>query len=358
MRLLLTITAHGYGHLSQCAPVIAALRAVVPLKLIVRSAFSEAILTAWLGPIETFLPTDDDFGVIMADVANIDGATTLARYRTVHDQLRDRIGALAQTIIAQKCDVVLSNISYIATAAAAMAGVPSVAFCSLAWHEIIAAYFPNAKKIRQEILTCYRQATKLLRLRPGTPFRNLRSALVTQPIARTGQSSRPDLALWLSIPLDRPMALLSFSVPPVELPPLVDEPGEFTLIGPAAWADHGVVSINATPLPYQDLLASVDVVVSKPGYSTVAELGCSGIPSVLVDRPDWPERPFLVDWLQAHGRCLMAPHINVVTTELLRACQLLPMPLAPRPTPGGETEVAATVLAEVGFVNPWHSATK
>jgi hypothetical protein len=37
---------------------------------------------------------------------------------------------------------------------------------------------------------------------------------------------------------------------------------------------------------------------------------------VLVDRPDWPERPFLVEWLQAHGRCLMTPHINAVTEEL------------------------------------------
>jgi UDP-N-acetylglucosamine:LPS N-acetylglucosamine transferase len=105
------------------------------------------------------------------------------------------------------------------------------------------------------------------------------------------------------------MALLSFSVLPAELPPLVAEPGGFVLIGPAAWADHGVAAIDAAPFRYEDLLASVDVVVSMAGYATVAELGCSGIPAVLVDRPDWPEQPFLVEWLQTHGRCLIAPHV-------------------------------------------------
>ena len=62
--------------------MIAALRSIVPLTLFVRSNLPEAVLKARLGTIEEILPCDDDSGIVMSDVAKMDRAATVSRYRT------------------------------------------------------------------------------------------------------------------------------------------------------------------------------------------------------------------------------------------------------------------------------------
>jgi len=307
------------------------------LKLFVHSGLPADRLSAWLGPIEALLPTDDEFGAVMIDAATIDRSATIARYRALHARLPRAIGALADTIRDRRCGVVLSNMSYIATAAAAAAGVPSVAFCSLAWHEIAAACFADPPELPREMLACYLQATCVLRLQPGTPFAGLPSTAVARPIARVGRARRDELAAWLHIDPARPIALLSFSVLPARVPPLLAAPHDFALVGPAEWRDYGVAVIEDAPLPYPDLLASVDVVVSKAGYGTAAEVCCASIPAVLLDRPDWPEQRYVVDWLHAHGRCLMVPSIQAASDA----------------TPGAlRSAVAASAIAAVSFSSP------
>ena len=54
---------------------------------------------------------------------------------------------------------------------------------------------------------------------------------------------------------------------------------------------------------FSDLLASSDALICKPGYGSFVEAACSGVPVLYVNRPDWPEAPVLVEWLQQHGLC-------------------------------------------------------
>lgn len=56
-------------------------------------------------------------------------------------------------------------------------------------------------------------------------------------------------------------------------------------------------------LSFVDVLASVDVLLTKPGYGSFAEAACHGVPVLYVPRVDWPEEPYLVRWLSEHGRC-------------------------------------------------------
>ncbi len=49
-------------------------------------------------------------------------------------------------------------------------------------------------------------------------------------------------------------------------------------------------SFELAGLAFSDLLASVDAVVTKPGYGTFVEAACSGIPILYLERDDWPER--------------------------------------------------------------------
>jgi len=43
-------------------------------------------------------------------------------------------------------------------------------------------------------------------------------------------------------------------------------------------------------------LSSCDALITKPGYGTVTEAACNGVPALYVLRGDWAEEPFLERW--------------------------------------------------------------
>lgn len=66
------------------------------------------------------------------------------------------------------------------------------------------------------------------------------------------------------------------------------------------------------PFHFTDLLASADALITKPGYGSFTEAACNGAPVLYVPRPDWPEQPYLLDWIALHGqaRSLSAEHLE------------------------------------------------
>jgi hypothetical protein len=51
-----------------------------------------------------------------------------------------------------------------------------------------------------------------------------------------------------------------------------------------------------------DLLASVDAIVSKPGYGMAVEACAYGLPLVFTRRGHFPDEPPIIDWLHQYGR--------------------------------------------------------
>jgi hypothetical protein len=45
--------------------------------------------------------------------------------------------------------------------------------------------------------------------------------------------------------------------------------------------------------------------ICKPGYGSFVEAACAGVPVLYLERPDWPEAPYLVRWLETAGRCAL-----------------------------------------------------
>lgn len=54
-------------------------------------------------------------------------------------------------------------------------------------------------------------------------------------------------------------------------------------------------------MPFIDLLASADVIVTKPGYRTFTEAAGNGTRVLYASRGDWPEEPALSAWLGEVG---------------------------------------------------------
>jgi len=63
-----------------------------------------------------------------------------------------------------------------------------------------------------------------------------------------------------------------------------------------------IVQHTAFDMSFTDLVASCDAIITKPGYGTVVEAVCNQIPILYVARQDWPEEPYLIEWLVQWGQ--------------------------------------------------------
>lgn len=312
MHLLVDISAHGLGHLAQTAPVLDALHALAPgLRLTVRSALPRERLARRIAADFTHVEEARDFGFVMHNAVDIDLAASAQRYRELHADWPQRVAAEADWLQQYKIDALLSNVAYLPLAAAAQTGIPAAGLCSLNWADLFAHYFagePWAAKIHEQMLMAYNAATGFLRVTPGLPMADLHRRHNIAPIARIGQGDRARVAKALELQADARWVLLAmggmeFRLPVADWP---RTPGVLWLV-PGEWPIErdDVRSFEVSDLAFTDLLASVDAVVTKPGYGTFVEAACSGIPILYLQRDDWPEAPHFATWLAEHARARM-----------------------------------------------------
>jgi UDP-N-acetylglucosamine:LPS N-acetylglucosamine transferase len=72
--------------------------------------------------------------------------------------------------------------------------------------------------------------------------------------------------------------------------------------GPILPGSTKFVSIHSLPYSFKTLMASVDVIMTKPGYGTIVEAVALHQPVVYVQRYNFADEPPLVDYLHRYGR--------------------------------------------------------
>ncbi len=308
MRLHVDISSHGLGHLAIAAPILEALaERRADLVLTVRSGLPEDVLRQRLSMGFAYLPGASDFGFCMRDALAIDLPASARLYREVHADWRRRVAEEAERLAASAPDLVLSNVSYLPLAGAAAAGIPAAAVCSLNWADLFRHFFgalPWAGAVHAEMLAAYRSARAFLRVTPGMPMDELDNLEVVGPVARRGQRRE----LGFVGPRRNVLVALGGIAHRI---PLEDWPVDVGVrwLVPGEWACRhpDALAWEETGLPFPDLLASVDAVLTKPGYGTFCEAAACGTPVLYERRPDWPEQDFLIAWQKRHGRCRELP---------------------------------------------------
>ena len=312
MHLLVTVTAHGWGHLSQTVPIVAALHARLPgLRVTLRSGLDAGLVAARFAsagiPAPAVVPDDTDFGFVMRDALEIDDPRSLDRYRALHDDA-GWLGRECDALRALRVDAVLSNIGYQPILAAATLGLPAFGASSLNWADVIAQRYPGRDDLAPlvgRMRAAYARADALYALQPGLPFDGFAQRVPVEPIGRVGRADRDGLRAALGLPADGRVMLVAFGGLPMAL-----DTQRWRL--PDGWAAVAFTErVAQTPvvadgrrlgIPFVDLLASCDLLVAKPGYGTFAEAGFAGRDTAVVPRDGWPEAPWLEAWLARHAR--------------------------------------------------------
>ena len=107
-------------------------------------------------------------------------------------------------------------------------------------------------------------------------------------------------------------------------------------------------SINTLPIPFRQILAETDLIITKPGYATVIEAVRNAIPVIYVRRYNFLDEQSLVDYLHRFGQGREL-HIDQFHKgewlEALETVQQIPLPTEQPPELG--TRSAAEVLVKL-----------
>lgn len=329
--LYVALSGHGFGHLAQVAPVLNAWQQHVPAgRLTIQSALPEAVVRQRIAGEFTLVHGVADFGMVMVDAVDAKVAESLAAYRAFHADWAGQLAWQEALLRTAAPDGVLADIPYLTLAAAARLQIPALALCSLNWADILASYVPDAPDLpalRASMLAAYNSAQAFLQPVPSMPMPDLHNAQPIGPIAALGTNHRAAINQRLGLSGTETVVLLALGGvemrPPLEQWP--QHPGICWLTPPAwntqrpdmpSWAALEQFSMI-------DVIRSSDILLTKPGYGAFAEAVCNGVRVLFVARDEWPEEPWLSNWLLQYGNAVKIQRQQFNSGALTEALQEL-----------------------------------
>ena len=287
------------------APVITELQRRVPdMRLTIQTTVARDFLeTRYRDFIH--VPEIADFGFKMRSSTAIDLDASAQTYARLYQDMDVLVGRNAELLAAGAPDVVVGNAPFVPLAAAQRLGIPAFGLSSVNWADMYRHYLgdrPEAEKVLPAIAGAYESARSFLRSAPAQDM-SLSNQVDIGPIFRVGRDRREEInrirggkiGLVAFGGIDHPLDYEAW--------PRID--GWFWIVGhPVISKRNDMISWDEVGLPFADLIASVDVCITKPGYGTFTEAAGAGTPVLYLERPDWPECPHLQNWLGMHSRCL------------------------------------------------------
>lgn len=354
--LLVSLSPHGFGHAAMTAPVVNALRRRLPgLRLTLQTSLPQALLVSrFEGPFEVIREIAD-FGLRQASATEVLLEESLADYRALHRRLDREVAREAARLKALGVDLLLANIPYVPLLAAERLGLPAVALSCLNWAAIFRHYYPDqpdGDAIVATMLAGYAAAKVFLCTEPGIPMEGLANLHPIGPVGRRGPGRPGDLAGHPGLPPGGPVGVITFGGMGADLPletwPRL--PGWRWVVPGDTKGHPDLCAAERLGLGFGEIMASCDVLVTKPGYATFAEAAINGVPVLSVDRPDWPETPIFVEWLGRRGRCLPVRQAELFDPERLdhHLRSLFSLPVKPLVAPSGVEEAVDRIMA-AGF---------
>jgi hypothetical protein len=341
------ISGHGLGHASRSIELLTVIAARRPdATLIVRTAAPLWLFRATAPPSVEVAPLETDVGVVQIDSLNLDERETARRAARFYGTFGERVDAEAAFLSARRATIVLGDIPPLACAAAARAGVTSVAIGNFTWDWIYGGYetFERlAPGVIGTICEAYTAATFALRLPMHGGFEPMAAVTSDIPfIARRSTRDPADTRRRLGVVDDRPFVLASFGGYGLDVPyAAIAESEGLTVLSPG--------TALPAPLTYQDLVAAADVVISKPGYGIVSECVANGTALLYTSRGRFVEYDVLVAAMPRVLRCRYIPQPDLLAGGWADAVHaLLAQPPAPeRPRIDGASVAATEILSSL-----------
>jgi len=304
------ISGHGLGHASRGCQIINTLRRLYPeVQVEVVSNAHAWFFEGFLSPGVPVARRQLDVGVVQRDSLVMDEIETLRAARRLQRESGRLIEDEARSLREAGIDLAVSDIASKVFPAARGAGIMSVGIANFTWEWIyqdFIARHPDYTDVVAALHGEYCQASKYLLL----PFHGDFPAKVPQEelplVARRAGRPRDEVRKELGLSANRQVALVSFGgfgVDGLDLKALAGlKDWTFLIESRMGSGAENVQVIAPRALPYPDLVAAADVVVTKPGYGIVSEAIANDTAVLYVSRGAFREQALLVQALSRFAR--------------------------------------------------------
>lgn len=320
LNLAYFVSPHGFGHAARAVAVMHAVAQRLPgvhwhVFTTVPPWFFGELAT---GPVDVHR-VETDVGLVQGDAFSVDGPATVDRLQALLATLPERAAELAGLLRAARCRAVLCDISPLGIATAQAAAIPSLLVENFTWDWIyerliepsgteatadIAAVAPSLKPLADALARIFAEADWRVTVTPAAgPARprGQTAGVVARPRKRDVEAVRRELGL----PQGAPVALVTMGGIGFNglQAPLETHPDLHVILGGAAATERRgrVLHLGRDEGVYfPDLVAAVDLVVAKLGYSTLAEVVQAGTPFAYVPYMAFPENPVLAAFAEEH----------------------------------------------------------
>lgn len=345
------ITAHGYGHGARSCDILCALMDRIPAETIsvVTDLPESFILNRLPAPPKTLRARSFDVGMVQLDSIRVDLKATEIKIGEALNTWPDKLAEEVKWLEENEIQGIICDIPGIPLEAADQLGIPGLAVGNFSWDWIYQP-FQDRSSIWQEACQAFAHSYNTCDLLLRLPFADEMSAFPIKtdiPIVATpGQSRRAELNSLTGCDSNKPTALLSFTT--LDLSPdalnrvFAINDWQFITVEPLSWEGPNVFSINREDLPFKDILASCDLVVTKPGFGILSECAVNHKPMVYADRSDFAEYPILEAAIKKHFQ-----HAHIPSTDLYAGLlqpyldQGMNCPAPTSPLPAGGDRIAA-----------------
>lgn len=316
------VSAHGYGHGVRSCDIIRALNRLYPrLHVDVISSLPPGFLFNRISSTQNSIrPSSFDVGMVQKDSIQVDVPATLNRLERLYDCGDDLIAQEVEYLKDRNVALTVVDIPAIPLEAAAVAGIPRMAVGNFGWDWIYSDFIAQDdrwKRIVDRIQKSYIKTDLLLRL-PFSEAMNAFPEIEDIPlVASPGTSRRDEMAGLLSCDAGKKWILVSFTslnwneeaLDRVEC--IKDY--EFISVDPLTWKSGNIHTVNREDVSFSDIVASVDAVLSKPGFGILSDCVVNRKPLIYADRSDFAEYLILESAIKKYLK-----HVHIPTEALYR----------------------------------------
>jgi hypothetical protein len=354
------VSAHGYGHGVRSCDIIRALNRLYPdIRVHVISGLDADFLQSRILADRISIRRDAlDVGMVQTDSIRVDVDATLNLLERLYGRSEELIEREVRFLREKDIQLTVVDIPSIPLEAAERCGIAAVAVGNFGWDWVYSAFIDRDarwKPIVDSIRKSYAKADLLLRL----PFCDtMRSFLRIEDIplvASPGRSRRPEIAELLKCPVGKKWVLLSFTTlewneSALDRVERLQE-YEFITVYPLQWRRRNIHTIRREQVPFSDVVASVDAVVSKPGFGILSDCAVNRKPLIYADRSDFAEFAVLESAIRRYMKYRHIPSRQLYEGDL-RPCldEIWVRPEAIDVLPNGGDTVAAHRIARLAGV--------
>ena len=348
------ITAHGYGHGARSCDILNALHTAAPqIPIIAVTDLPEAFMRSRIPETIQLRPGAFDVGLIQKDSILVDLEASLQALETLYAREEKLIEQENAFFEQEEIGIVVADVPAIPLAAAQRSGIPNIATSNFGWDWIYAEFAEHDirwQRFVDKFKTVYQQTDLLLR----QPFSEPMSAFPNQVnlplLAKPGTNRRNEIIRITGADPEKHWILLSFTSLNLDKTALKNLDAlndcELFSVEPLEWPGSVVHCISRSAVCFADILASVDIVVTKPGFGILSECIANDKPIIYTDRANFREYPVLVECIERYCRHAFIPNAELYSGSLqcaLDAIKNAPEPLEPMPR-GGAERAATEIL--------------